>query len=51
MATDVGIRIGVEGEKEFKSSLAAVNAQIKNLNTEMQSVAASFKEWRIPRRR
>lgn len=42
MATDVGIRIGVEGEKEFKSSLAAVNAQIKNLNTEMQSVVASF---------
>ena len=42
MTTDVGIRIGVDGEKEFKSSLAAVNAQIKNLNSEMQSTVAAF---------
>lgn len=42
MATDVGIRIGVDGEQEFKSSLSAINAQLKNLNTEMQSVVSSF---------
>ncbi len=42
MTTDVGIRVGVDGEKEFKSSLAAVNAQLRNLNSEMQSTVAAF---------
>ena len=42
MPTDVSIRIGVDGEKEFRSALSAVNAQIKNLNSEMKSVVTSM---------
>lgn len=42
MTTDIGARIGIEGEKEFKSSLSAINSQIKNLNSEMQSTVAAF---------
>lgn len=42
MATDVGIRIGVEGEREFRTSLSAINSQIRNLNSEMRDVTSSF---------
>lgn len=42
MPTDVSIRMGVDGEKEFRSALSAVNAQIKNLNSEMKSVVTSM---------
>lgn len=42
MATDVSIRLGVDGEKEFKSALAGVNSQIKNLNSEMKTVTSTF---------
>lgn len=42
MANDVGVRLGVEGEKAFQSSLKAVNAQIKALGAEMTAVTASF---------
>lgn len=43
MATDVSIKLGVDGEKEFKSALSGVNSQIKNLNAEMKTVTSSFK--------
>lgn len=42
MATDVGVRIGVEGEREFRTALSAINSQIRNLNSEMRNVASSF---------
>ena len=42
MTTDVSARIGIEGEKEFKSSLSAINSQMKNLNSEMQATVAAF---------
>lgn len=42
MASDVGVRLGVDGEKAFKDSLKAVNSQIKALGAEMTSVTASF---------
>ena len=42
MPNDVGVRIGVDGEAEFRSSLNAVNSQLKNLNSEMKSTVASF---------
>ena len=42
MATDVGIRIGVEGEREFRTSLSAINSQIRNLNSEMRDVTSAF---------
>lgn len=42
MATDVSIRIGVDGEKEFSSALKAINSQIKNLSSEMKSAVTSM---------
>lgn len=42
MATDVSIRVGVDGEKEFRSALSGINAQIKNLNSEMKAVVSSM---------
>lgn len=42
MPDSVGIRLGVDGEKAFKASLAAVNSQLKSLGAEMLAVTASF---------
>ena len=42
MAADIGIRIGVEGEKVFKSALSGINAQLKNLNSEMKAAVSSM---------
>ena len=42
MATDIGARIGIDGEKSFRDSLSAVNAQFKNLGSEMKAVVSSF---------
>jgi hypothetical protein len=42
MATDIGARIGIDGEKSFRDSLSAVNAQLKNLGSEMKAVVSSF---------
>lgn len=42
MATDVSVRIGVDGEKEFRSALAAVNSQIKNLDSESKLLVSSL---------
>lgn len=42
MPTDVGVRIGVEGEREFRTALSAINSQIRNLNSEMRNVVSSF---------
>lgn len=42
MAADIGIRIGVEGEKTFKSALNGINAQLKNLSSEMKAAVTSM---------
>lgn len=42
MAADIGIRIGVEGEKTFKSALSGINAQLKNLSSEMKAAVSSM---------
>ena len=42
MAADIGARIGIDGEKAFRDSLAAINSQMKNLGSEMKAVVASF---------
>lgn len=42
MATDVSIRFGVDGEKEFRSALNGINSQIKNLDSEMKAVISSM---------
>lgn len=41
-ANDIGPRIGIDGEAEFKKSIAAVNAQMKALGAEMKAVTAEF---------
>ena len=42
MANDIGIRIGVDGEREFKTALSAINAQLKNLSSEMKATVTSM---------
>lgn len=42
MATDVGIRFGIQGENETKNALKAVNSQVRNLTSEMRSVIQAF---------
>lgn len=41
---DVGFRIGIDGEKEFKDSLAACGAQLKSLGAEMKAITAEFQD-------
>lgn len=42
MADDFGLRIGVEGEKEFKKALAEINQSFKLLGSEMKLVSSQF---------
>lgn len=42
MAVDIGPRIGLDGEKEFRQSLNAVNQQLKALGSEMKAVTSAF---------
>ena len=40
--TDIGPRIGLDGEKEFRASLASIGQQMKTLGTEMKAVTSAF---------
>ena len=42
MASDFGLKIGVEGEKEFKSALTEINNQFKVLKSEMNLATSAF---------
>lgn len=42
MASDIGARIGIDGEKSFRDSLKAIDSQLKNLNSEMGAVVEEF---------
>lgn len=42
MSADIGAKIGIDGEAAFKSSLSAINSQLKNLGSEMKSVVSAF---------
>lgn len=42
MPTDIGPRIGLDGEKEFRQSLKAVDQQLKAMGAELRSVASAF---------
>lgn len=42
MANDIGPKIGIDGEAEFRSSISAINAQMKSLAAEMKAVTAEF---------
>ncbi len=39
---DIGIKLGVKGEKEFKRSLSDINSQFKVLGSEMKLVSSQF---------
>ena len=40
--SDMGVKLGIEGEREFKSSLKDINATMKVLGSEMTLVASQF---------
>lgn len=42
MAENFGLKIGLEGEKELKSSLAEINNSFKVLVSEMKLVESQF---------
>nr|DAE47290.1 MAG TPA: tail tape measure protein [Caudoviricetes sp.] len=42
MATDIGPKIGLDGEKEFRASLQAMGQQLRTLDTEMRAVTSAF---------
>lgn len=42
MADNFGLRIGLEGEKEFKKALADINSSFKVLGSEMKLVSSEF---------
>lgn len=42
MADDFGLKIGLEGEKEFKKALADINQSFKVLGSEMKLVSSQF---------
>lgn len=42
MAVDIGPKIGIEGEKEFRKNLNDINQQIRTLGSEMKAVTSEF---------
>ncbi len=42
MAYDIGPKIGIEGEKEFRESINQINTKMRTLDTEMKVVASQF---------
>jgi len=42
MSDNFGLKIGIEGEKEFKKALSDINQSFKVLGSEMQLVSSSF---------
>ena len=42
MADNFGLKIGLEGEKEFKKALADINSSFKVLGSEMKLVTSQF---------
>ncbi len=42
MAYDIGPRIGIEGEKDFRAAIQDINTSLKTLGTEMLAVTSSF---------
>lgn len=44
MAYDIGPKIGIEGEKEFKNSIKAIESQLKALGKELQTLSKEYDE-------
>lgn len=42
MAADIGPKIGIDGEKEFRDALNSVGQQLKTLGTEIKAVTSAF---------
>lgn len=42
MPVDIGPRIGIDGEKEFRKELQNINQQLRTLGSEMKAVTSSF---------
>ena len=42
MAYDIGPKIGIEGEKEFRNAIQGINTNLKTLGTEMQAVTSAY---------
>ena len=42
MADKIGLRLGIDGEREFKQALRNINTDIKTLGTEMKLVGSQF---------
>ena len=40
--SDFGLRIGIEGERDFRAALRDINQAFKVLGSEMQLVASGF---------
>jgi len=44
MATNIGPKIGIDGEAEFRKQISTINQQIKTLGSEMKVVTSAFAE-------
>ena len=44
MAVDIGPKIGIDGEKEFRREIADINQSLKTMAAESKAVASSFDE-------
>ena len=44
MAVDIGPKIGIDGEKEFRREIADINQSLKTMASESKAVASSFDE-------
>ena len=42
MAVDIGPKIGIDGEKEFRDALKSMGQQLRTLGTEMKAVTSAF---------
>ncbi|VUZ27852.1 Uncharacterised protein [Acetobacterium wieringae] len=42
MVYDIGLKIGIEGEAEYRKSIRDINTENKTLKTEMESVTSAF---------
>lgn len=42
MAFDIGPKIGIEGEKEFKEAMKSIDSSLKTLGTEMKAVTSAY---------
>ena len=42
MAVDASLRMGIDGAETFRTSLTAINSQLRALNSEMRAVVSSF---------